>query len=321
MQQPIPACQSLYRHEAMKQHLANAACWAAACCRCDPVPMHTRPALSALLLLLLLPAAVQADSGWRQGWGLASTAPTPARPASAAPVRLHLEQQADQVRVSVEYDGTGPLQVRLRPRRGTQPGLPVLAILERSGRHALAILPADQGHDLLLEAVPGRPGAPPPPARYRLPFAQAPVRVHQAAGGLASHDDRENHHAWDFALAEGTPVLAARAGRVVDLVATATGPSGQRGDGGNWVRVLHADGSMAVYAHLQPASVAVRVGQNVESGQLLARSGNTGFSTAPHLHFVVQHNAGMQLASLPVQIHSPQGLLQAATGTGSSARL
>lgn len=67
---------------------------------------------------------------------------------------------------------------------------------------------------------------------------------------------------------------------------------------------------MAVYAHLQANGVLVRSGQRVEAGQRIGVSGNTGYSTAPHLHFVVQANTGMQLRSIPVRIVAPQGELQ-----------
>src|SRR5690625_5722784 len=58
----------------------------------------------------------------------------------------------------------------------------------------------------------------------------------------------------------------------------------------NFVRILHDDGSMALYAHLDYGGVSVRDGQRVKRGQRIGRSGNTGFSTGPHLHFVVQVN-------------------------------
>ena len=67
----------------------------------------------------------------------------------------------------------------------------------------------------------------------------------------------------------------------------------------NAVRILHQDGTMAVYAHLHPDSIRVSPGQRVERGAWLADSGNTGFSSGPHLHFVLQRNAGMELVSIP----------------------
>ena len=64
---------------------------------------------------------------------------------------------------------------------------------------------------------------------------------------------------------------------------------------------------MAVYAHLQPNSLRVRLGTKVSRGQWIANSGNTGFSNGPHLHFVIQLNAGMTLESLPFRFATPIG--------------
>jgi murein DD-endopeptidase MepM/ murein hydrolase activator NlpD len=75
----------------------------------------------------------------------------------------------------------------------------------------------------------------------------------------------------------------------------------------NLIRILHDDGTMAVYAHLQPNSLRVRAGVDISRGQWIASSGNTGFSNGPHLHFVVQLNAGMSLESMPFRFVTPTG--------------
>jgi len=156
--------------------------------------------------------------------------------------------------------------------------------------------------------------------RYRLPFDTTRFSVGQAPEGRFSHLDAENRHAVDFTLPEGTPVLAARAGRVIDLQAGFSGhgldPQRDRMRA-NYVRIRHADGSIAVYAHLQQNGVRVRTQQWVEAGELIAVSGNTGFSTAPHLHFAVQRQQGGHLVSIPVQIDTPRGRLHLPTGDGA----
>ncbi len=138
------------------------------------------------------------------------------------------------------------------------------------------------------------------------------MQVDQGPGGSFSHADAENLHALDFALPEGTAILAARAGVVVQ-VQSGFEQSGVQDDYGglaNHIRILHQDGSMALYAHLQPDGVQVHPGQRVAKGQLIGQSGNTGLSTAPHLHFVVQVNRGMHLVSVPVRIAAPLGELR-----------
>ena len=273
--------------------------------------------LTRLLCLLVLCLPVAHASQWRQGWGLGNAGTAAATVAEG--VRLTLQQQAGTVAVWAEYDSPGPLQVRLHG--GADAGLPLERELPAPGRYLLTTLPLGQPQQLRLDAVPGPVRSTALRPSVALPLdAATPVRIHQAAHGQASHHDRQNRHAWDFALAEGTPVLAAAAGRVIGLHAASTGPSRIPGDGGNWIRLLHADGSMSVYAHLQPGSLRVALGQSVRAGQLLAASGNTGFSTAPHLHFVVQVNAGMALASIPAQVNGPYGQLHAA-GTPGPAPL
>lgn len=156
--------------------------------------------------------------------------------------------------------------------------------------------------------------------RYRLPFDATRFTVGQAPEGRFSHRDAENRFAVDFTLPEGTPVLAARAGRVIDLQAgfSGNGLDPQRDRlRANYVRIRHADGSIAVYAHLLQDGVRVRTHQWVEAGQTIALSGNTGFSTAPHLHFAVQHLQGERLVSIPVQFDTPRGRLHLPKGDGA----
>lgn len=59
---------------------------------------------------------------------------------------------------------------------------------------------------------------------------------------------------------------------------------------------------MTLYAHLKTGSGVVGPGQHVKAGQLLALSGNTGYSTGPHLHFAVQRNDGTRLISIPFNL-------------------
>lgn len=101
----------------------------------------------------------------------------------------------------------------------------------------------------------------------------------------------------------GTPIVAARGGVVVSLENRQSGRTGN--PSGNFVRILHDDGTMGVYLHLQQGSVRVREGQRVTQGQPIARSGNTGNSTGPHLHFVIQRNVGMALESIPFAFTQP----------------
>src|SRR5213079_2302490 len=72
----------------------------------------------------------------------------------------------------------------------------------------------------------------------------------------------------------------------------------------NFVIVLHDDGTLGEYMHLAPATVQVKPGQRVERLQELALSGNTGFSSTPHLHFQVMTAAtdGVAARSFPFEM-------------------
>jgi murein DD-endopeptidase MepM/ murein hydrolase activator NlpD len=139
------------------------------------------------------------------------------------------------------------------------------------------------------------------------------VRVAQGFGGAWSHDDEQNHYAVDFVAPIGTPVFAARDGTVMQVESDfdKAGLNAEKyGGRANYVRIVHDDGTMALYAHLREGGVLVRVGQRVAKGQQIGLSGNTGFTSGPHLHFAVQVNRDMRLVSIPFRMFGPQGILR-----------
>ncbi|MCQ4230294.1 peptidoglycan DD-metalloendopeptidase family protein [Pseudomonas stutzeri] len=149
----------------------------------------------------------------------------------------------------------------------------------------------------------GDPRLIPKPYKYPLPWRGGPFRLTQGANGQYSHFTPKGRYAVDIAMPEGTPIVAARGGMVVKIENEQSG--GGNNPAGNFVRILHDDGTMGVYLHLMKGSVAVREGQRVETGTRIARSGNTGNSTGPHLHFVVQRNVGLAIESIPFDFSQP----------------
>jgi murein DD-endopeptidase MepM/ murein hydrolase activator NlpD len=142
---------------------------------------------------------------------------------------------------------------------------------------------------------------------YVLPYSPgARFKVTQAYGGSFSHTG-SNKYAIDWKMPEGTPVHAARGGEVVKLKHDSDigGPSMKYDRYNNFVLIRHPDGTLGHYCHLLKGSVVVRVGDQVATGQMLARSGNTGFSSGPHLHFCVfRTRSGKERESIPVKFRT-----------------
>jgi hypothetical protein len=122
----------------------------------------------------------------------------------------------------------------------------------------------------------------------RLPFQSGSAyAVIQGRGGWA-HSGKDEF-AWDFDLPEGTPVVAAASGTVVEVIEHFdTNTTDREGpDTANVVMIDHGGARFSVYRHLQQRSAVVHEGDRVRQGEVVARSGNTGVSLAPHLHFAV----------------------------------
>jgi len=128
------------------------------------------------------------------------------------------------------------------------------------------------------------------PAGFLLPFeCGRSVPVTQGNNTSFSHNG-SSAWAFDFGVPLNTPIVAAAAGVVVS-VRLPTGPGDACYSGGgsgcvnlaNSVTIDHGDGSNTIYVHINSASVSV--GQSVARGERVALSGNTGWSTGPHLHY------------------------------------
>ncbi|WP_309098085.1 M23 family metallopeptidase [Streptomyces sp.] len=132
-----------------------------------------------------------------------------------------------------------------------------------------------------------------------------PVKKYKLSASFAQNGGmwQSTHSGQDYAVPSGTQVVAAHGGTVVKA-----GPNGA-GDGpayGNAVVVKHGNGTYSQYAHL--SQVKVRIGQVVKTGQEIARSGNTGNSSGPHLHFEIRTTPNYGSAVDPVKFLRAKGV-------------
>jgi murein DD-endopeptidase MepM/ murein hydrolase activator NlpD len=145
-------------------------------------------------------------------------------------------------------------------------------------------------------------------AVYRLPYPDGMAfRIAQAPGGpITTHTSPDSHFAVDIDMPEGAPVMAARDGVVIYTEANQKngGESAGMLNKANEIQILHVDNTIAIYAHLAYAGVYVHPGEKVTAGEKIGLSGSTGYSSGPHLHFVVEtvllKNDGLSMVSLPV---------------------
>ncbi|TDA63053.1 M23 family metallopeptidase [Sulfuricurvum sp. IAE1] len=150
--------------------------------------------------------------------------------------------------------------------------------------------------------------------RYGLPFSKGSnIVVSQGYHGGITHRGL-SAYAIDFPVPVGTPIHAAREGIVV-------GAEGSHDRGGlspdfrqfaNYVIIEHSDGTMGNYYHLMRGGAAVRIGQKVAQGELIGYSGNTGYSSGPHLHFSISKVDPVTMRrpmNLPVKIQTREGIV------------
>jgi murein DD-endopeptidase MepM/ murein hydrolase activator NlpD len=144
---------------------------------------------------------------------------------------------------------------------------------------------------------------------YLLPFKHGKrVRVGQGNNGSGTH---RGINAIDFNLNIGDSIFAARSGLVIKVKEDSnTGGNDPKFEPfGNFVKVYHDDGTIGSYVHLQKNGSLVEEDDKIEEGQLIGISGNTGWSSGPHLHFMVAQNKDFENITLPVKFLNYKGEL------------
>lgn len=289
--------------------------------------MVVRPQWLLLILLLLISTTGIAKKLYKyqdkQGrWYFSDKAPTTERPVEVRQLKPVRKQRVWLEKTGVESSPDffiinqypGPIEVavdwRERHNLTAIPELPHRFAVESGRSDSLfRVMANDQAKEshftLEYRYVVGRP-LPDYVSRidYLSPFAPGErFQVSQGFGGEFSHHDLQNQYAVDIMMPVGTPIHAARAGVVLEVEDDfyANGMLQAFASKANSIWILHDDGSMAVYAHLALEKAQVQPGLQVKAGELIGYSGNTGFSSGPHLHFAIQVNRGMLLESVPFQ--------------------
>ncbi|MBR4738075.1 MAG: M23 family metallopeptidase [Rhodocyclaceae bacterium] len=226
-----------------------------------------------------------------------------ARLADRYDFKVTSEKTATGFRLVAHNNGVAPVSVRIALTQVENvSGLgqfPILSVVPpgRTGVVLGTVLPANPARDMSFRmnyhwGLGDFRAHPSLDARYRLPFRDGlTFLVGQATGGpIATHSTPSSLHAVDFSMPEDTPIVAARAGTVIytEFEHSEGGMTPDKEGEANVIIILHDDGSRAIYAHLAPGGVTVSPGQRVREGEVIGLSGNTGYSSGPHLHFAIQ---------------------------------
>ena len=259
--------------------------------------LRRQPRLLALLLAMLLTMTASSIA-----WGLALLAPAPS-PALATSTAVLGSDSIDSLLARLQVSDPAQLhalaELPILQRLLEAPGQRVEARVDPHGRlQALsAQLPprdietaatlqlrvsaqAGGGFNTALSLLSPPPASVQPSAPLLRDFLPSPLPYAPVSSGWGWRinpifNQPEFHLGIDLAVAVGTPVCTVAAGRV-------SAAGGGRGYG-NYVRVEHPGGYATLYAHLD--HINVQVGQHLNQGQLLGYSGNSGWSTGPHLYW------------------------------------
>jgi murein DD-endopeptidase MepM/ murein hydrolase activator NlpD len=218
------------------------------------------------------------------------------------PFKLVYRQEAGKITALALNNGPAPMLVTVDLGKSvnveSDHASPILVVVKPSETVPVATVHAADKSKAFRLAVSykfsiGDPDAVPDPAAlYRLPFRDGQkIMIGQIRGGrITTHTGPDSEYAIDFDVPIGTPILAARKGVVVDIDQDYTEGGNDSRFKANHVLILQEDGTLAVYSHLAHNGAAVTMGQVVEAGTLIGTSGNTGYSSGPHLHFAVLTN-------------------------------
>jgi len=176
-----------------------------------------------------------------------------------------------------------------------------------------------------VEAPDGTPDYCKDNSEYRMPWTCGDTYTCSSGNHTSNHDGKDEY-AYDFAMPIGTTLRAMRPGTVLRVrKVSLPGDSCYNGGGSacanyaNTVEVKHADGSVALYMHL--STISATKGAHVERGDVIGKSGNSGWSTGPHLHVQVQQDCGIWWCqSLPFKFEENGNIAAGTTVTSQNCQ-
>src|SRR5436190_23218697 len=230
------------------------------------------------------------------------------------------EREGDTVTLSIKSDYACEFTVTFEATlKNTTASRPVPFTVDAAGRSSFELIrlwPTNKGlawrYDYkYYRQVGGRRSTTTNEADYAMPLTPGRYVVMQGPRGSYSHfAGSGSENAVDWTCPIGTVVCAAREGRDVGVrqQPTVGGPDRKFRPFANYVIIKHADGTFADYVHLKPEGALVKIGDEVKVGQPIGLSGQTGFTSAPHLHFsVFQAIDGKTKLTLPFRVKTDHG--------------
>ncbi|WBL27250.1 M23 family metallopeptidase [Zunongwangia sp. HGR-M22] len=142
---------------------------------------------------------------------------------------------------------------------------------------------------------------------YNLPYSKdKKYKILQGYKGSFSHFTENNKYAIDFKMPLGTEIFAARGGIVIKVIEKFNRNCAkiECENFNNLITIMHNDGTYADYLHIRHKGSLVKEGDKIVTGQIIGFSGNTGWSSEPHLHFVVYLQKIYKRITIPTKFHN-----------------
>lgn len=206
--------------------------------------------------------------------------------------RIFTEELNGQHFVKVENNIHAPVELKFLSSKTVSGNLPrnFIAPANKTSTVYQGSVPIE---DIKYRWLLGDPKASASSQEYLFPVISNKLfQISQAFHGKFSHYKEPSVFAVDIAMEIGTKLAAARSGTIIWVKDDYHMGAAKQYflDKANMILILHEDGTYATYGHILQGSAVVKAGDTVVAGQHIAMSGTSGFSSGPHLHFVISHN-------------------------------